>query len=148
MKRSNLTVILSMISMLLVIVSFFFTSQLDPDVVEMTYLMGIFFFLFTLIGIFFAYKERIAERWDFFTFGGSFLNARIFILFGAAILQIIVSPALWEFLLIFFTAYGRFIPQPWPITRNLIFILLWATSSILLILAAVVYEDQETKRWI
>ncbi|MFX1255771.1 MAG: hypothetical protein ACFFCZ_29470 [Promethearchaeota archaeon] len=148
MKRSHLTVILTMISIILVFVSFFFTSQLAPYAEAMIFVMGIFYFLFASIGIFFAYREKTAEGWDPCTCGDSFYSsARMFLLFGVLILLGI--------LIVFFTPIGLIfemegIPPPITLTysQNLIFIVLWVVSSILLILATALYEDQETKRWI
>ncbi len=131
--------------MLLIFVSFFFTSQLDPFDAVIAIVMGIFFFLFAFIGIFFAYREKIAEGRDPYTCGDSFYSsARTFILLGVVILLGV--------LILFFSPL-RLILEPEAIpppinAQTIIFIVLWVVSSILLILATAVYEDQETKRWI
>ncbi|MFX1533754.1 MAG: hypothetical protein ACFFDI_05925 [Promethearchaeota archaeon] len=145
MRRSTLTAILALISMLLIFVSFFFTSQLPPLAAAGVIAFGIFFFPSTLFGTFLAYTEKHTDVCS----GVKNLpqSCRSFFFFNILLL-------LGTFVL-FFTPVGLFIPLfegegiPPPInTQNLIFIFLWVTSTILLILATALYEDQVTKRWI
>ncbi|MFX0181466.1 MAG: hypothetical protein ACFE95_00185 [Candidatus Hodarchaeota archaeon] len=143
MRKSRQTVTLTMISIFPVIISFFFTSQLDSFSTTFVYVFGIIFISFALLAAFLAYKERTAPGWD--PLIGPFppSSTRTFCLIGASILITI--------LIMLFTPVGEIWgieDVPASIENCIIVIGLWIASCLLIIIAALVYEDLMTKSWI
>lgn len=143
MRRSRYSIILTIISIILVFISFFFTSLLDSFSAAFVYVFGIIFILFGLLAAFLAYRERTEPGWDPWSGSLSPSSARSFCLFGAGILITI--------LIVFLSPIGIIWEMediPAPIDKSIYVIGLWIVSSLLIIVAALLYEDPKTKSWI
>ncbi len=109
-------------------------SQLTPGI-NYVYFVGVSSILLSIIASLFAYKEKSAK-------GAKALSARYIGGFNAFFTLI--------FLLGLFNPVGvnafNIEGGPYPITQNEIFIILWIISGILLIIAGMIYEDQNLKR--
>ena len=143
MRRSRQTVTLTIISLFPVITSFFFTFQLDSFSSAFVYVFGFIFILFTLLAAFLAYRERTEPGYDPWIGTLTPSSARTFCLIGAGILIVI--------LIVFFTPVGviwEMEDVPASIENSIIVIGLWIVSCLLVIVAALLYEDPKTKSWI
>lgn len=137
MKRSQLTMTLLLIIIGIIIVSFLFASQLGQYGSMVAFIAGAIFILIAFIGVLLASKEKSGEARR----GHS--SARTFCLVGTIILTV--------FILILFSPLGMILERegiPVSIDQNIIFLLLWITSDILIVLAGIIYEDPLTKRLI
>jgi len=137
MKRSQLTMSFILISIGLIIVSFLFASQLGRYGSALAYIAGAIFILIAFIGAWLAYKEKSGKA------RRGYSSARTFCLVGALILTV--------FILLLFSPLGMGFGRegiPVSIDQNIIFLLLWITSGILIVLAGIIYEDPLTKRLI
>ncbi len=123
-----------MASIVIIIISFFVPSQLNSGI-YFVYFVGLGSIFLLIIACLYAYKERSSTA-------RRALSARSLCGFNVFLTFL--------FFLGFFNPVGlntfNVEGGPFPITQNETFIILWIISSILLILAAMIYEDQILKR--
>lgn len=136
MKRSRLTIIFIMASIVMIIISFFVPSQLTPDI-NFVYVVGMGFILMLLIACLFAFKEKSSRAMRSLS-ARSLCGFSVFLTF--LFFLGLFNPAR-------INTFGL-VGGPYSVTQNELFFLLWVISSILLIIAALVYEDPILKRMI